>query len=148
MGETERVETALTTFADGFNCAQSVFSALAPGLGLDRETALRVAGAFGGGFGRRGEACGAAAGALMAIGLKHAMVAPGEVEAKERTYQVAEEFMKRFIARHGWTTCRDLLGCDPSTPEGRQTMKEKNFHGTVCPRFVRDAVEIAGEVLG
>ena len=44
-----KVELAVATFGEGFNCSQAVLSALAPDLGLDRETALRVAGAFGGG---------------------------------------------------------------------------------------------------
>lgn len=147
MESKDRVEEALATFAQGFNCSQATLVALAPEAGLDRETALRVAGAFGAGFGRQGEACGAVAGALMAIGLKYAMVRPEEPEAKERTYQVAGEFIRRFMARHGALTCRELLGCDPSTPEGLARMKEKNFHATVCPRFVKAAVELASDVL-
>lgn len=101
MATADRVEAALATFAQGFNCSQATLSALAPEVGLDPET----------------------------------------------HHQVAAEFIRRFVARHGALTCRELLGCDPSTPEGQATMKAKDFHNTVCPRFVKAAVEIAGEVL-
>jgi len=37
--------------------------------GLDRETGLKVAGAFGAGMARMGETCGAVTGAFMVIGL-------------------------------------------------------------------------------
>jgi len=39
--------------------------------GLDRETALKVAGAFGAGMARTGGTCGSVTGALMVIGLKY-----------------------------------------------------------------------------
>jgi hypothetical protein len=37
-----KVEFAAATFGEGFNCSQAVLSALAPDLGLDRETALSL----------------------------------------------------------------------------------------------------------
>lgn len=73
------VERTLSAFDEGFSCSQSVFSAFAPELGLDREMALRVATAFGGGMGHRGDTCGAVTGAFLAIGLKH-----GRVKAEDR----------------------------------------------------------------
>ena len=65
-----KAEVAVDCFEEGFNCSQAVVSAFAPELGLDRETALRVAAAFGGGMGRTGETCGAVSGALMVIGMQ------------------------------------------------------------------------------
>ena len=61
---------ALAQFDKGFACSQAVFSAYAEDLGLDQETALKIAGPFGGGTGRKAETCGAVTGALMALGLK------------------------------------------------------------------------------
>jgi len=40
------VEIAVASFSEGFSCSQAVLSAFAPGLGLDRPTALRVAAAL------------------------------------------------------------------------------------------------------
>ena len=65
------VDRAGSAFDEGFSCSQAVLSAFAPEHGLDRETALKVATAFGGGMGHRGDTCGAVTGAFMAIGLRH-----------------------------------------------------------------------------
>ena len=43
-------DSAVACFNEGFNCSQAVFSTFAPALDLDRETALKVAAAFGGGW--------------------------------------------------------------------------------------------------
>ena len=51
-------DQAVATFASGLNCAQAVLATYAPGLGLERDTALKVASAFGAGM-NRAETCGA-----------------------------------------------------------------------------------------
>ena len=61
-------EESLRLHGCGFNCAQSVLAALGSYTGLDEKTALAVSGGFGGGV-RCGEICGAASGAVMALGL-------------------------------------------------------------------------------
>ena len=140
-------EIAVSRFAEGFNCAQSVFSVLAPQLGLPEETALKVAAAFGGGMGRTGEVCGVVSGALMAIGLKYGAIVGPDEATKAKTYALAREFMDHFRARHGNVRCSDLLGCDAGTHEGRQWAKEKGLFETLCPALVGDAVEIASDIL-
>ena len=66
-------EEAVETFRDGINCTQAILSAWGARHGLDRDTALRLGGAFGSGM-NMGETCGAVTGALMVIGLRHAKV--------------------------------------------------------------------------
>lgn len=132
--------------AAGFNCSQAVFGALAPGSGLEQETALKIAAAFGGGIARTGETCGAVTGALLAIGLKDGFSAP-DPAAKERIYQLGRQFMARFNELHGSTRCRDLLGCDLSTPEGLAEARERGLFKNQCPLYVKDAVQIASEML-
>jgi len=141
-------DTATACFDEGFNCSQSVFSAFAPQLGLDRVAALKVAGPFGGGMGRMGETCGAVTGALMVIGLKYGQTTSEDKAAKEKSYELVREFVKRFRARNrGCIACRELLGADISTPEGMQKLREKQAFTTMCPKFVRDAAEIVEELL-
>ena len=142
----EPVEEALELFRQGFNCAQSVVGALGPSCGLDRETCLRIAAPFGGGLGRRGETCGALAGALMVVGLALGEADPSP-EAKDRGYAPAARLVERFRAAHGSLACRDLAGCDMSTPEGLQAYRDRDLHHTLCPRFVGDAVRWAEEEL-
>ncbi len=141
------VQIAAAYFKEGFSCSQSVLAALAPDLGLDRETALRVAGAFGGGMARMGQTCGAVSGALMVLGLEHSQTQAGDKQAKEEMYALAREFIKRFEARNGSILCRELLGDDISTPEGMRAIREKGLFTSQCPKLVRDAVEIVEQLL-
>ena len=134
-------------FKDGFNCSQAVFSALAPRFGLDRGIAARTACAFGGGMARRGEACGAVTGALMAIGLARGGGRPDQKDEKEAAYAAARELMRRFEERNGSVLCRELLGCRIGTPEGFERAKSEGLFDTLCPRLVRDAVEIFEELV-
>ena len=143
-----KVDLAVACFKQDFNCSQVVFSTYAPSLGLDRKTALRVAAAFGGGMGRTGETCGAVSGALMVIGLRYGQCTAGDKGAKEKTYELAREFLNRFAARNdGCVKCRELLGYDVGTAEGLQTAREQGLFETRCPKFVRDAAEIVEQLI-
>jgi len=140
-------DLAVACFKDDFNCSQAVFSTYAPLLGLDRETALRVAAPFGGGMGRTGETCGAVSGALMVIGLKYGQPTAGDKEAKEKMYSLAAEFLNRFAARNnGCVKCRELLGFDVGNPEDQQAAREQGLFETLCPKFVRDAAELVEQL--
>lgn len=144
MNQSER---AAACFKEGFNCSQAVFSTYAPQLGLERETALRIGGPFGGGMGRLGEVCGAVTGALMVLGLRYGCVDAQNTEGKEEAYRLVRELADQFKARHGAILCRELLGCDISTPEGRSLAKEKGLFANLCPQLVRDAAEIVEQML-
>jgi len=141
------VERALSAFDEGFSCSQSVFSAFAPELELDREMALRVATAFGGGMGHRGDTCGAVTGALMAIGLKHGRVRAEDREIRDLAYSLVNRFAEEFEARHGSIVCRELLGFDLSTPEGERLAEERWPDRMPCRELVRDAAKILEEIL-
>jgi C_GCAxxG_C_C family probable redox protein len=134
-------EQAADYFNHGHHCAQAVLAAYGPDLGLPHEQCFRVAAAFGAGLGRSGDLCGAVSGALLVLGLRFSSASP-DPAAKERTYAVAREFLSAFRERFGSLLCRELLGCDLSTPEGWKAAQEADMHHTVCPRFVAGATEI------
>ena len=142
----KKADRAASIFKEGFNCAQSVFSVVAPELGLEAGTAVRIATAFGGGMARSGATCGVVTGAFMAIGLKYGNSRAEDKEIKERTYVIAQEFVRRFKERHGAIVCRDLLGCDISTHEGHERAKEQGLFDSVCEKLVKDAVELLEEM--
>jgi C_GCAxxG_C_C family probable redox protein len=142
-----KADQAAALFKEGYSCSQAVCAAFAPTWGLDRESALKVAGGFGGGLGRMGEACGAFTGALMALGLRYASTNPEDKQAKEHVYGLARELAERFQARNdGCIKCRHLLGVDISTPDGLQAAREQGLFEKVCPKFVRDAAEILDQL--
>jgi len=138
----ERKEKALSYFIREFNCCQSVLVAYARDFGLSDETALSLAGAFGGGIGGTGETCGAVTGGLLVIGLRHGAGDPKDKEGREKIHQAAQAFMARFTAMCGSTRCRDLLGCDVGAPGGRERALALGLFKDLCPRFVESAVQI------
>lgn len=143
----DKADRAVSSFKEGFNCSQSVLSAYSKLFGLNHEVALKIAQAFGGGMARMGKTCGAVTGAFMVIGLKHGKVQAEDEEAKEKTYDIVREFVKRFKSLHDSIMCKDLLGYDLNIPEEWEEAEEKQIFETRCPEFVKDAVEILGKLL-
>ena len=144
---TPNAQEAVAMFKEGYNCAQAVLAGCSGPYGLPRETALRVAQAFGGGMGRTGNVCGAVTGALMLIGFKRAALDAKDGAAKLDAHRLAQAFLSAFAARHRSLVCRELLGCDLGTPEGLKQAQEKNLHATVCAGLVESAAGLIEQVL-
>jgi C_GCAxxG_C_C family probable redox protein len=141
------VEKAASCFSEGFMCSQAVLTAYAGQFDMDRETALKVSAAFGGGMGRMGEICGAVTGAFMVIGLKYGRTMVQDAKSHEKTNRLVREFVDRFKSRNGSIVCRELLGCDLSTQAGQKVFVDKKLRDTLCTKFVRDAAEIVQQLL-
>ena len=141
----EQAQTsAVELFSAGYNCAQAAFVATAPEFGMDEASAIKVSAAFGGGIARSGNICGALSGALMALGLKRAPVETSP-EIKAAVYARAQKLIAAFSERCGAVDCRDLSGCDLSTPEGAARFASRNVHKTVCENLVRTAIALVAE---
>lgn len=138
-----RIQKALATFDQGFNCAQSVCSAFSDTFGIDAQLALRFAGSFGGGM-RCGEVCGAVTGALMVIGLKYGQTEQGDRAAKERCGQITQAYMERYAQEKGTLLCRDLLGYDIRDAEAKA--KNPDRIRQVCPGAIESAVRLLEEM--
>ncbi len=126
-----------------FNCSQSVFSSFSQELGIDEITSLKLASGFGGGM-ACAETCGAVTGAYMVIGMKHGHV-ENLPDAKAFTKSQVLKFNERFIARHGSLVCKELIGVDISTPEGKEKATNENLFNELCPKFVASACDILEE---
>lgn len=142
----EYVRKAIDNFSSGLNCSQAVFAAFCDAPGITREAAVKIASGFGGGIGRQAETCGAVTGAVMVIGLKCVPDHPVPRQNQE-IYDRVRRFCDTFKQRHGSLLCRELLGCDISTPEGLNILKDKQLTRHLCPGFVSDAVRIVEELL-
>jgi C_GCAxxG_C_C family probable redox protein len=139
-------EEAVERFRKGFNCSQAVLSSYGEQFGLECDKAFKVATGFGGGM-RMGGTCGAVSGAFMVLGLKYGNTTAEDKKAKAKTYTKVEEYTNRFKVRNDSVTCRELLGCDLTTPEGMKEAKDKGLFSTICPKIVQDAVEILEEIM-
>jgi C_GCAxxG_C_C family probable redox protein len=139
-------EEAVERFRKGFNCSQAVLSSYSEQFGLECDKAFKVATGFGGGM-RMGGTCGAVSGAFMVLGLKYGNTTAEDKKAKAKTYTKVEEYTNRFKVRNDSVACRELLGCDLTTPEGMKEAKDKGLFSSICPRMVREAVEILEEMM-
>jgi C_GCAxxG_C_C family probable redox protein len=100
-------DEATALHGDGFNCAQCVFGACGKYSGLDRKTALAVAGGFGGGV-RCGEICGAISGAVMAIGAAAPFSDASDRDAMTRIAALTKQCTGAFREQFGALRCLEL----------------------------------------
>ncbi len=120
----------------GFNCCESVFRALAGGMGLKAgEETFKAASGFGGGIGRSGCVCGALVGAVMAAGLKHGRINANDPRepSYSRSLKLHEEFKKKF----GSTCCRVLRRGEFGSAEQKAR----------CGELVRETARLAFGIL-
>ena len=145
---TSQASTAAAKFASGYNCAQSVLWTFAGRFGFAPDTALKIACGFGAGMGRRQEVCGAVTGGIMVLGLKFGR---GEIQdrtATEKTYAMTQELMRRFEAKHGTCSCRQLLdGCALASESGQKQFKERDLLNQTCMPCVKTVADILEELL-
>ncbi len=136
-------ELALARFAEGYNCAEAVFLALAQKHGVASALIPGLATGLGAGVGTAGEVCGAVTGAVLGLGLWFGRTQPQDTEAKALAYEKTISLVRAFTHQFGAVRCRDLTGCDMTTPEGKALAKELNLHTQVCPKFVKFAAHQA-----
>lgn len=140
---TKKAETAKNLFLEGYNCSQSVFGAFADELGIDFETAMRLASSFGGGMGRMREVCGAVSGMFMAAGLKYGYSDPHDQNAKAKHYKLIQDLASQFREENGSIICRELLhlpaGPDLPVPQSRTA---EFYRKRPCAELVECAASI------
>ena len=141
-------ERALTYFHQGFNCAQSVFAAFAPEMGLSAEQALRFAAGFGAGVGRMRGMCGAFSGLTMVAGHCKGNLT-GEPEDKEVVFELVRRLANAFKAEFGTLTCRELLHLDEQVQESARpsTRTQAYYDARPCERCVAFCATKAAELL-
>lgn len=143
----EKAEKAKELFKQGYNCSQAVLGVFCEELGMDFETAMKIACSFGGGMGRMREVCGTVSGMFMAAGLAYASASDSPVEKGEH-YKRVQELAKRFREKNGSIICRELLqGVESSTAPKPSERTETYYKKRPCVELVGDAVEIFEEYM-
>ena len=138
----EKGDKAEQLFKEGYNCSQAVIGAFADEIGMDFETAVRLASSFGGGMGRMREVCGTVSAIFMIAGLKMGYSDPKAPQEKKEHYARIMHLAEEFKQENGSIVCRELLGIDNNgnpTPEARTASYYKK---RPCAELVRQAAEI------
>jgi hypothetical protein len=78
----------------------------------------------------------------MVLSLAHCDESCRAPEGRKVAYQAIQSFAEEFRSRHRSLACRDLLGCDISTPDGALLATAKGLFKSKCPELVRDAAEM------
>lgn len=142
---TNHVNKATELYLNNYLCSQAVLAAFAEELGLSEDQALKLGACFGGGM-CKGEVCGACTGALMALGLKYGQCESG-AENRIKSNDATVRFLEQFSSENGSYICRELLGCDLTTQEGKKYAVENKLFSEICPKMVASAAKIAEQLL-
>jgi len=104
----DRQQKAYECFKEGYNCAQAVIMAFSDVLPIDEQLLLKISSAFGGGFARTRNLCGAVAGIGMVLGvLKDSL---GNVaEDKKDIYEKVRSLTDKFEEMNSSLLCGELL---------------------------------------
>jgi len=134
-------------FMGRFTCSAAVFSAFSDDLGLDPDTAKKIACGFGAGISKTGNICGAVSGGVMVIGLKYGKTDAGDDAATEKTRALTRQFIHAFTEKNGSVCCTELLGYDLSDPAAYASAQKSGLFMTKCPALVKDAADILERIL-
>ena len=132
-------------FKEGFDCSQIVLAAVSDRLGITREQALAVASCFGIGM-AQGGTCGAASGAIMALGLRYGNTLSGDFKTKADVFSKRDEFIRRFEQMNGKVSCPDLLGRRVDTLDDMIALSPTGLFNN-CRRYCVNAIAILEEML-
>ena len=141
-------EKALHYFHQGFNCAQSVFAAMADQVGMSETAALRFSSAFGAGLGRMRGTCGAFSGLCMVAGFCKGNLT-GNPDDKEVIFSLTRELAEAFKKEFGSLTCRELLHLDTEMENSARPSERTSFYyeARPCERCVAFCASLAQKLL-
>lgn len=125
--ETRKQIAAEKKRCNSHNCAQAILHTYADLAGIDEETAMNMAGAFGGGMGNMEGTCGGLVGAGIVLGLIN--------KNKVKSMKQMRQIMTKFQEQNGATICKLLKGVGTKV-----VLRE-------CPDCVADAAEFLEEQL-
>ena len=100
----------------------------------------KIATGFCGGLARTCGICGAVSGAVMAINIfcgRSALDVP-----YEKSYVPVQKFIKMFKEKFRSTNCKELIGIDLGTEEGRKQFHVNNMREQ-CRKYTEEATRLA-----
>ena len=142
-------EKAKAYFEQGYNCSQAVTLAFAEEMGLDTDSAAKLASSFGGGLGRLREVCGCVSGMALAVGALFGYSDPKAREEKADHYALIQKMAEEFKAKNGSIICRELLaGINSDTNPIPEERTESYYKKRPCAELCYMAAEILEREMG
>ena len=136
-------EKAKAYFEQGYNCSQAVTLAFAEEMGLDADSAAKMASSFGGGLGRLREVCGCVSGMALAAGALYGYSDPKAREEKADHYALIQKLAEEFKEKNGSIICRELLaGINNDTNPVPVERTENYYKKRPCAELCYMAAEI------
>lgn len=141
-------DRAYALFKEGYNCSQAVFGAFCEELGVDFETAVKLASGFGGGIGRMREVCGTFTGMTMAASLIYGYSDPSALETKKELYEKIRALGDSFRADNGSIICRELLGLQQAEKTAVPELRTSEYYQKrPCAELCRYAADLLDEFI-
>lgn len=137
-------DVAIALFEEGFNCAQAVAAAFCDEAGVSKETMVKMASGFGGGFGRLREVCGAVSGMVLVANMIFGYDSPTDNEAKMNWYKDIQSIVLEFKSRNGSYVCHELLNL-PENAEKSPVPEKRTaeyYKKRPCKEIVGEAADI------
>lgn len=143
-------ELAALLLKRGCPCRMALLAVYAPGLGMSRgeafETQLRLAQRMD-----LQHMCGAAACGLVLLQAQEDRELINEpvrgVTAKAKE-DAKRAFVHDFAERWGSVYCKDILGCDLETREGRERAEAQRLTESLCPQIMQETAELTTKLSG
>lgn len=143
-----RADRAEELFRQGYNCSQTVYATFADVLGISIEDAAKQASAFGAGFGKLREVCGAVSGMTMLAGVLKGYSNPTDRDGKISLYKLEQEMCAEFEKEMNSIICRELLGIEKGEDLAEPAVRtEEYYRSRPCVKACRVAAEIAERYL-
>lgn len=144
----QKAQRAAELFMEGYNCSQAVLGAFCEDIGMEFETAVRLASSFGGGMGRLREVCGAMSAVFMIAGIHCGYSSPTDAEAKIEHYRLIQALAAEFRKKRETIVCRELLDVvgkqETHIPDARTA---EYYKSRPCVAIILEAAELAERLL-
>jgi len=134
----KRAIEAAEIYNSGYYCSQAVLGAFCDKYGMDETLAFNISCGLNSGV-RCADVCGAVSGAVLVIGLKYG-------SDKSACNLKTEEYIETFKDKNSSIICRDLLGCDISTSDGKEKAIAENLFRTRCVDMVKSAAQLLDDL--
>jgi len=127
-----RVEKTVDLHRNGkLSCSQAILTAYGESYGMDPQTAKMLGRPWAGGIGHQALTCGYLTGAVLVLAL--ALNNQDEGKARKDQDRAIQTLFSRFKELYGGaTTCRELLGADMTTEEGKRKIQEEGLVAEHC----------------